>query len=51
MRHLLRQPHNAPSGYVALMVFLMAYIASMALVIAPDHVKSAMDTSISLAVR
>lgn len=43
MKIFLRQPHQGRSGYVALMLFLLAYTATLALVIAPDHVKSAMD--------
>lgn len=43
MKFFLRQPHHGRSSYVALMLFLLAYTATMALVIAPDHVKSAMD--------
>jgi len=42
---LLRQPHQGRSGYVALMLFLLAYTATLAVVIAPEHVKSAMDAS------
>jgi hypothetical protein len=41
----LRHPHQGRSGYVALMLFLLAYTATLALVIAPEHVKSAMDAS------
>lgn len=41
----LRQPHQGRSGYVALMLFLLAYTATLALVIAPEHVKSALDAS------
>jgi hypothetical protein len=43
MKKFLRQPHQGPSGYVALMLFLLAYTATLALVIAPDKVKSAVD--------
>lgn len=49
MRIFLRQPHQGRSGYVALMLFLLAYTATLALVIAPDHVKSAMDAPWTLA--
>lgn len=45
MKLFLRQPHQGRSGYVALMFFLLAYTAALALVIAPEHVKSAMDAS------
>jgi hypothetical protein len=45
VKTLLRQPHQGRSGYVALMLFLLAYIAILALVIAPKHVKSAMGAS------
>jgi hypothetical protein len=45
VKALLRQRHQGRPGYVALMLFLLAYIAILALVIAPEHVKSAMDAS------
>lgn len=45
MRIFLRQPHQGRSGYVALILFLLAYTATLALVIAPEQVKSAMDAS------
>lgn len=45
MKILLRKPHQGRSGYVALMLFLLAYTATLAVVIAPEHVKSAMDAS------
>jgi hypothetical protein len=45
VKTFLRQPHQRRSGYVALMVFLLAYTAIMAFVISPEQVKSAMDTS------
>lgn len=41
----LRHPHQGRSGYVALMLFLLAYTATLAIVIAPEQVKSAMDAS------
>lgn len=50
MKFFLRQPHQGRSGYVALMLFVMAYTATMALVIAPEHVKSAMDAPWTLTV-
>ena len=43
MKILLRKSHNGRSGYAALMLFLVAYTATMALVIAPEQIKSAMD--------
>lgn len=43
MKSLLRQPQQPHSGYVAVAIFLLAYAATLALVIAPAHVKSAMD--------
>ncbi|MCT8331488.1 hypothetical protein [Albidovulum sediminis] len=43
MKTFLHQLHQGRSGYLALMVFLLAYAATMALVIAPDQVRSAMD--------
>jgi hypothetical protein len=45
VKSLLRQPYQGRAGYVALVLFLLAYIATMALVIAPEHVKSAMDAT------
>lgn len=45
MKIFLRHPHHGRSGYVALMLFLLAYTATLALVIAPEQVKSAMDSS------
>ena len=45
MKMLLRHPHQGRSGYVALMLFLLAYTATLAIVIAPEQVKSAMDAS------
>lgn len=45
MKALLRRPHQGRSGYVALMLFILTYTATLALVIAPEHVKSAMDAS------
>lgn len=44
MKIFFRQPHQGRSGYIALMLFLLAYTATMALVIAPERVKSALDT-------
>ena len=43
MKIFLRQPHQGRFGYVALMLFLLAYTATLALAIAPDHVKAALD--------
>lgn len=43
MKVFLRQPHKGRSGYAALMLFFLAYIAAIALVVAPESVKSAMD--------
>lgn len=45
MKLFPRQPHQGRSGYVALMLLLLAYTATLALVIAPEHVRSAMDSS------
>ncbi|WP_170971935.1 hypothetical protein [Rhodobacter sp. SY28-1] len=47
MKALLRQPHQGPSGYLALTLFLLAYAATLALVIAPDEVTSALSAPIS----
>lgn len=44
MKRLFRQPDLGPSGYSALIVFAVAYLAVLALVIAPDQVKAALDT-------
>lgn len=41
----LRKPYQGRSGYVALLLFLLAYGATLALVIAPDQVKAAMAAS------
>ena len=43
MKILLRKSHHGRSGYTALMLFILAYTATMAFVIAPDQIKSAMD--------
>lgn len=43
MKILLRKSHHDRSGYAALTLFFLAYTATMAFVIAPDQVKSAMD--------
>jgi hypothetical protein len=45
MKTLFRQPHQSRSGYVALVAFLMAYTATMAVVIAPGQVKLTLDAS------
>jgi hypothetical protein len=39
----LRQAYRRRSGYGALLLFILTYSATMALVIAPDHVKEAID--------
>lgn len=44
MKNLFRPSHQGRSGYIALIVFILAYTATVALVIAPEWVKSAMDT-------
>lgn len=43
MKAVLRPQYQGRSGYVAFVVFLLAYTATMALVIAPEQVKSAID--------
>lgn len=43
MKPFLRDPHHGRSFYAALAIFVLAYIATMALVIAPDQVKRALD--------
>lgn len=43
MKTFFRQPQQGRSAYVALLLFLLAYAATMALVIAPEQVKSALD--------
>lgn len=48
MKTFLRQPHQGRSGYVALMVFLVAYAVTVAFVIAPKQVMSAMDAAWTL---
>lgn len=45
MKIFLRQSHQGRSGYATLLLFLLAYTAAMALVIAPEHVKSVTDAS------
>ncbi len=47
MKGLIRQPHQGRSGYIALIGFLLVYTAAMAFVIAPDRVKSAMETDVT----
>lgn len=44
MKRLFRQPDLGRSGYRALIVFALAYLALLALVIAPEQVKVALDT-------
>ncbi len=44
MKRLFRQPGSGPSSYSALFAFALAYLAALALVVAPDHVKAALDT-------
>jgi len=48
MKRLFRQPDFGPSGYSALMVFAVAYAVVAALVVAPDQVKTALDTGFTL---
>lgn len=43
MNIFLRQSYQGRSGYVALTLFLLAYTATLALVVAPDRVNSAID--------
>lgn len=43
MKAFFRKSHQGRSGYLALMLFVLAYAATLALVLAPDHVKAAMD--------
>jgi hypothetical protein len=47
LKFFLREPHQGRSGSVALILFLLAYTATMALVIAPDQVKSALDAPLT----
>jgi hypothetical protein len=47
VKHLFRPTHQGRSGYIALFVFILAYTATMALVIAPERVKSAMDAPLT----
>ena len=47
MKALLRHPHRGPSGYLALTLFLLAYGATLALVIAPDQITSALAAPLS----
>ena len=43
MKALIRQPHQARSGYLALTLFALAYAATLALVIAPERITAALD--------
>ena len=45
MKHLFREPDAGLSGYAALAAFALAYVAVMAVVIAPDQVKSLLDAA------
>lgn len=45
MKIFLRQPHQRRSGYIALTLFFLAYTATIALVIAPEHIKAATDST------
>lgn len=45
MKTLLRPSHQGRSGYVALVLFGLAYMATLTLVIAPDQVKFALDAA------
>lgn len=47
MKALLRHPHQGRSGYLALTLFLLAYAATLVLVIAPDRVTSALAAPLS----
>lgn len=42
MKTLLRPSHQGRSGYAALMVFLIVYLCTLALVLAPDQVIAAL---------
>lgn len=46
MKHLFRHPDPGLSGYAALALFAAAYMAAIAVLIAPDAVKSAFDAPI-----
>lgn len=43
----LRRPHQGRSGYVALMLFLLAYTATLAFVIAPEYALSVIDAGLA----
>ncbi|WP_374428363.1 hypothetical protein [Tabrizicola sp.] len=45
MKTLLRPSHQGRSGYISLVLFALAYTATLALVIAPDQVKFALDAT------
>lgn len=46
MKKFLRQPNDGRSGYITLGFFFLAYTATMALVVAPDLVKSLIDAAL-----
>jgi len=46
VKHLFRRPDPGLSGYAALALFAAAYLAAIAVVIAPGAVKSAFDTPV-----
>jgi hypothetical protein len=43
MKHRFRQPQADLSGYAALAVFVVAYVAALSVVFAPDQVKGVLD--------
>lgn len=46
MKHLFRQTGPGRTGYSALIVFALAYLAVLALVVAPDQVRTALDSAL-----
>ncbi len=51
MKTLVRASYQGRSGYVALMVFLLAYLATLALVIAPERVMTTFSTPSAVTVQ
>lgn len=47
MKQLLRYPGRDRSGYLALAVFGLAYLATVALVVAPEQVVAFADTAMN----
>jgi hypothetical protein len=46
LKHLIRPAYQGLSGSLALAAFLLAYLAALALVIAPQEITSALATTV-----